>query len=86
VAMRVKRGKDRFWKVLKYQGDAAYYANCKCGYEYCCGNSVNRHNYKDWTIYMYCPSIIFEKVCIPIGYLVFPIFATFNCHKVNTIF
>jgi hypothetical protein len=53
--MRVKRGKDRFWKVLKYQGDAAYYANCKCGYEYCCGNSVNRHNYKDWTIYMYCP-------------------------------
>mgnify|MGYP006908809691 CR=1 FL=1 len=53
--MRVKRGNDRFWKVLKYQGDGAYYATCKCGYEYCCGDILHRKTNDTWVIYLYCP-------------------------------
>lgn len=53
--MRVIRGKDRFWKVVKYIGDGAYYANCKCGYEYTCGDIMNRREDEKWTLYSYCP-------------------------------
>ena len=32
----MKRGKDHVWQFCKYKGDAAYYANCKCGFRYAC--------------------------------------------------
>jgi len=54
-SMRVKRGKDRFWKVVKYQGDGAYYATCKCGYKYCCGDCISRRKDEEWILYQYCP-------------------------------
>lgn len=50
------RGIDHHWNVRKYTGDAAYYARCRCGYYYCCGDSLFRKNYVDWTLYNYCPS------------------------------
>lgn len=30
------RGKDPWWRIVKYQGDVAYYARCKCGFHYGC--------------------------------------------------
>ena len=54
--MRVKRGKDSHWKVCKYKGDGAFYARCKCGFYYCCGDILNRKEYFKWTFYHYCPS------------------------------
>ena len=53
--MKVKRGKDAHWKVVKYQGDLAYYATCKCGFDYCCGNGLDRKDDITWTLYRYCP-------------------------------
>ena len=53
--MRVIRGKDAHWKVVKYIGDGAFYATCKCKYEYCCGDNMNRKEDITWTLYRYCP-------------------------------
>ena len=32
----MKRGTDHNWEIRKYIGDIAWYAHCKCGYQYCC--------------------------------------------------
>lgn len=34
-----KRGTDHTWQVVKYLGDGAPYARCKCGHRYACGVS-----------------------------------------------
>ena len=36
---RQKRSTDHFWQVVKYKGDGAFYARCKCGYRYCCSKT-----------------------------------------------
>ena len=57
----MKRGTDHEWLVVKYKGDGAVYARCKCGFEYDCGKSRCRED-GTWTmaqyptiIYPYCP-------------------------------
>ena len=56
VKMRVKRGKDKWWKVYKYAGDGAYYARCKCGWYYACGSILSEERDPDkWKMYSYCP-------------------------------
>lgn len=59
--MRPKRGTDHSWKIVKYKGDIALYAKCKCGFRYACSESERN---KDGTfsvkqkvskIYPYCP-------------------------------
>lgn len=30
----MKRGTSHLWEIVKYQGDAAIYARCKCGFFY----------------------------------------------------
>lgn len=47
----MKRGTDHECRVVKYQGDGAVYARCKCGFEYNCGKSRCR---KDGTWSMIC--------------------------------
>ena len=58
----MKRGTDHNWQVVRYIGDIALYARCKCGYQYCCSSSTKN---KDGTwsvkqiiskIYSYCPN------------------------------
>ena len=57
--MKMKRGTDHWWEVRRYQGDAALYARCKCGFQYNCSSS--KINEEDcWKqaitkIYLYCP-------------------------------
>jgi len=47
--------KDHNWKVVKYIGDGAYYATCKCGYDYACGDCLGREDYTMWKLFPYCP-------------------------------
>ena len=54
--MKVKRGKDRHWRVIKYKDDVGYYAKCKCKFEYRCGDMFNRQQDVTWTLYRYCPN------------------------------
>ena len=42
----MKRGKDHVWELVKYIGDLAIYAKCKCGYHYNCSVSYrNKSGY-----------------------------------------
>lgn len=34
--MKGKRGTDHEWNLVKYDGDGAIYAECRCGHYYCC--------------------------------------------------
>lgn len=34
-----KRGTDHTWQLVKYSGDGAIYARCKCKHHYNCGRS-----------------------------------------------
>lgn len=61
--MKMKRGTDHFWTIRKYPGDSAWYAGCKCGYEYNC-SKTEWITYPDGTtafktvlsfLYRYCP-------------------------------
>lgn len=54
---RTKRGVDHHWKVVKYLGDMAYYAKCKCGYKYCCGSMFppGTSSSEYWKFMHYCP-------------------------------
>ena len=60
--MRLKRGKDSYWKVGKYQGDVAWYARCKCGFQYRCSSNLRNEDgtwsFKQYisTLYPYCPN------------------------------
>ena len=59
----MKRGTDHNWETRKYLGDAAIYAHCKCGFEYCCSHSYietkedETHKFKTEIVkfYQYCP-------------------------------
>lgn len=35
-----KRGTDHTWQLVKYKGDAAIYARCKCRYYYRCSTDA----------------------------------------------
>lgn len=48
----MKRGTNHTWKILRYKGDIALYAKCKCGFQYQCSNSMEQ---KIETLYYYCP-------------------------------
>lgn len=56
-----KRGTDHTWQLVKYNGDAAIYARCKCKYHYNCGRN-KRNEDGSWSLiqvstvfYPYCP-------------------------------
>ena len=51
--MKHKRGADHKWEVRMYMGDGAYYAHCKCGFYYGCGDCMHE---RPWKIYQYCPN------------------------------
>ena len=54
--MRVKRGKDRWWRMIRYKGDLAIYAKCKCGFIYNCSTfNTNEYKTKINLLYHYCP-------------------------------
>lgn len=59
--MKNKRGTDHNWQIIKYNGDMALYAKCKCGFRYCCSSNI-RNIDGSWSIkqeitkiYPYCP-------------------------------
>ena len=59
--MKNKRGTDHEWKLVKYSGDVAIYAECKCGHYYHCSKSL-RNEDGSWAFkeiptyfYPYCP-------------------------------
>lgn len=59
--MKNKRGTDHNWNLIKYNGDAAIYAECQCGHYYCCSVEP-RDEDGSWTFkqvptffYPYCP-------------------------------
>lgn len=59
--MRKKRGTDHCWHLVKYRGDAAIYAKCKCGHFYNCGRDSKNED-GSWSFiqiptifYPYCP-------------------------------
>ena len=49
------RGRDKHWDVRKYKGDGAFYAFCKCGWYYVCGDILNHKEDSSWMMYKYCP-------------------------------
>lgn len=55
----MKRGKDHTWSVVRYKGDGAFYARCKCKYEYCCSKLDESHPWRtiidENKMYNYCP-------------------------------
>lgn len=60
--MKLKRGTDHSWKLVKYKGDIAIYAKCKCKYHYNCSrggvgsnNSGDVFKQKPSIFYPYCP-------------------------------
>ena len=47
------------WEIRKYKGDTAWYAKCKCGFQYNCSilkkiNGIWKTGIKE--LYAYCPS------------------------------
>ena len=60
--MKMKRGTDHEWIVVKYKDNGAVYARCKCGFEYDCGRSKRMED-GTWSLkqyptimYVYCPN------------------------------
>ena len=55
----MKRGTDHNWEIRKYLGDTAWYAHCKCGYEYDCSKvKIDNHIWQTeirWLAH-YCPN------------------------------
>ena len=59
--MKMKRGTDHNWEIRRYKGDIAWYAHCRCGYEYHCSKD-KRNEDGTWSfkqeirwLYSYCP-------------------------------
>ena len=54
------RGKDHWWRIVKYKGDVGYYARCKCKFHYVC-SEFNREEggplsmFNPNMLYHYCP-------------------------------
>ena len=59
--MKNKKGTDHYWTLVKYDGDAAIYAECKCGHYYCCSRELRNEDgsltFKQipTIFYPYCP-------------------------------
>lgn len=53
--MRKGRGIDHRWDIRRYLGDLAFYAYCRCGWYYCCGDDLNNKEPEKWKLYPYCP-------------------------------
>ena len=54
--MRMKRGTDHTWQIIKYKGDIALYAKCKCGFYYHCSRCKQNSFEQEITyLYRYCP-------------------------------
>ena len=58
----MKRGADHWWHLVRYDGDIAIYASCKCGYRYPCSSS-KRNDDGSWSfvqevtkLFPYCPT------------------------------
>lgn len=53
--MRCKgRGIDHHWDIRKYKGDTAFYAYCRCGWHYSCGDTLNYKDPDTWILHNYC--------------------------------
>ena len=53
----MKRGTDHNWEIRRYYGNIAWYAHCKCGYEYCCSkNSKDSLKQELGWLSSYCPN------------------------------
>lgn len=58
--MKMKRGKDSLWRPIKFKGDCAIYAKCKCGFYYpCYSTNIWLNTFKveidPNKMYPYCP-------------------------------
>lgn len=59
--MKGKRGTDHEWNLVKYDGDGAIYAECRCGHYYNCGRDLKNKDglslFKQipTIFYPYCP-------------------------------
>lgn len=56
--MQVKRGKDSLWRPIKFKGDGAIYARCKCGFYYPCykgPDATFKVEIDPYKMYHYCP-------------------------------
>lgn len=51
--MKMKRGTDHNWHIIRYVENLDLFAKCKCGFEYDCGNVFHKEKL---TIYLYCPN------------------------------
>ena len=53
-----KRGTDHTWQLVKYLGDIAIYAKCKCSFRYCCSQGCTPGELKQIpkVFYPYCPN------------------------------
>ena len=53
----MKRGTDHEWQLVKYSGDVAIYAECKCGHYYYCSKSLRNEDgswsFKEIPTYFY---------------------------------
>ena len=49
--------KKNVWRTIKFKGDLAIYAECKCGFYYNCSYSKGLKTFIDpYKLYNYCPS------------------------------
>jgi hypothetical protein len=59
--MKMKRGTDHNWNIRKYKGDIAFYAHCRCSFQYVCSTDAKTEDGMRTTrqiiskIYLYCP-------------------------------
>ena len=57
-----KRGTDHIWQLVKYGGDIAIYARCKCGFCYPCSRNKILEDgtcsleQVPTVFYLYCPN------------------------------
>ena len=66
----MKQGTDHNWEIRRYNGDIAFYAHCKCGFQYNC-SSKTRQSDGTWSLnpatilfYSYCPACgVYKKWC-----------------------
>ena len=50
------RGRDKNWKLVRYKGNGAVYAQCKCGWEFACGHIIPSEKFSPDRMYKYCPA------------------------------
>ena len=58
-----KRGTDHTWQLVKYNGDGAIYARCKCKHHYNCGRS-KRNEDGSWCQFKYQLYFIHIVLCV----------------------